>query len=138
VSGIDQPVGEVVRRYAEAGDPAARAACWDRGFDAPVLVPAGAGEPLVGWPAIETWWEDPASRADVRIAALRIMPIAPGLAEAACRMRRRSVLPGGEAVAEDVWLIAILRERDGAWRIVCAHEAAPDPAWLVCEAMAPV
>ncbi len=109
---------------------------WDDGEPQPVLAPEEAPAPLIGWFAIDGYWN--ASRQ--AMASLRticfdfhVNRLGPAMALVAFKQRWRAELAGSgplasaplAATVRSSW---VLRRREEGWRIVCVVEAHVDGA----------
>jgi hypothetical protein len=125
MSSAEADIIAVIQRYvgcAASMDFAGRKALWDADEPEPILCPEEAGEPLIGWQAMDAYW----SRSRVVMADLKaqatglcIAMLADDLAFATYSNRWIATMAGAlpEApIAADVRMNALLRKKPEGWR----------------------
>jgi hypothetical protein len=115
----------VIQRYvgcAATMDFAGRKALWDADEPEPVLCPEEAGEPLIGWQAMDAYWaRSRVVMADLKAKASRfcITLLADNLALATYDNRWIAHMAGSSGeppIAADVRMNALLRKKPEGWR----------------------
>ena len=128
------PLIERYVSYSEGMNFEGKRALWDANDPAPLLMPEEAHEPLIGWPAINTYWSKSRvvmSSLKSRTANHRARQVAPGIALATYDMRWIATLAGPPGVerkpiAADVRVTALLRLTPDGWRFFHVMEGPVD------------
>jgi hypothetical protein len=121
----DEAVLAVVQRYvacAQNMDFVGRKALWDRDEPLPILCPEESEQALIGWEALDAYWSaSRQSMASLKAKAVdhAVTLLADDIALVTYRSRWIAEMAGAmptPAIAADVRMTALLREKPEGWR----------------------
>ena len=124
---IDSLLEELVERW-NAMELLKIRELWDPNETQPYYIPEEAEQPLIGWEAIENYWQgtmDSISRLKMRVWDLQVKSLSADLAVAIYRLHWTADVKGfPKPVGGDNRVTAIFRHTDAGWRF-CHYVEAP-------------